>query len=296
METDFLKLFAGRGDIKGAVHGECVKEPITWSDVEAHLYGEGSLGIYPLVNGVKIGLDPDINYVHWGCSDIDVDDLALASRLAEALALLDINCWVERTKSKGYHVWVFTQEWVPADIMRRALLVAHHVADIPAKEVNPKQVEGKQYGNYVNLPYAAKWTAENRRVMVDPNGKSKPFDYFVLAATRTKVHNDALERAAALWKEPEKPQLEHREYEGQLDKLTTKLDGLAWTIFKEGPKDGRDRSTTLARLAHLCAERGLSVEECYAVVSDADCRWGKFADRADGEEQLWRICENAYHS
>src|SRR5690606_36919034 len=103
-------------------------EPVTLASFERHLNLDGhSLGVYPMVSGDKIrrnvfeqrhGIDGGDHYVKWGCSDIDnPDDLELAFVLARnlhtALRALGIESWVERTKGKGYHVWVFAEEWVP---------------------------------------------------------------------------------------------------------------------------------------------------------------------------------------
>lgn len=72
------------------------------------------------------------------------------------------------------------------------------------------------------------------------------------------------------------------------------LNGLGYTIWKDGPLPGNDRSSTLAHLAHLCAESALTAQQAYAVVASADLRWGKFSGRADAVEQLTAIVERAY--
>jgi len=251
--------------------------------------------------------------VKWGCSDIDYDDILAARNLCGALKALGIPCWLERSRSKGYHVWVFAREWVRASVMRRALLVAHEVSGVPPAEVNPKQenlAEG-QVGNYVRLPYPGyldpkiRWSHPKlgaRRVMLYDNSAEVSFDSFVQrgADHTNRPATEVLEDAALLWSPP--PVLRHhRRLEDvpliELSReITDKLGGLAFTIFRDGPLDGRDRSGTLYKLAALCAEDDLTPPEAQAVLADADSRWGKYHARRDGERYLRQTIERAYES
>jgi hypothetical protein len=129
----FTTLFRGRGDVYGHEEGRCVKEPLTHNIFQQHLDGVQAIGVYPMV---------PINNVHhvvWGCSDIDIEDLGGARKIQSALSAVNVTSFVERSRSKGYHVWVFAEQVVPASDMRRMLLCAHQVAEYPAREVNPKQ-------------------------------------------------------------------------------------------------------------------------------------------------------------
>jgi hypothetical protein len=146
----FIKLFRGRGDVYGSETGGCIKMPLTREVFDSHLAGDTPVGVYPMVP-----LKGDW-YTIWGCSDIDVEDMPAAFNLREALEAGGVHAFVEKSRSKGYHVWVFASEPVLASDMRRMLLAAHQVADYPAREVNPKQEQLTsimQYGNYVRLPY-----------------------------------------------------------------------------------------------------------------------------------------------
>lgn len=53
------------------------------------------------------------------------------------------------------------------------------------------------------------------------------------------------------------------------------------------------RSDTLMALAYYCAESGLSDSEIYAVVQDADNRWGKYSHRTDKHRRYCDIVERA---
>lgn len=289
----FKQLFEGRNDYWGAEHGECVHGDLTDELWENHLCGDGSLGVYPLVDGK----------VRWGCSDIDEgysQSRPLAYNLVGALEHLGLVAWAEISKSKGHHVWLFAKHWVPAEWMRKTLLFAHKVAGVAPTEVNPKQTGGR-LGNYVNLPYAHRWVQEGKRVVSvegDPahltveefvqlasDGRSEPHEFQVWAAAYDKLYPDTPHMAA----------VPRRSSNLEVAHLVGRLDGLARTIFQGGVLDGRDRSGTLMRLAYLLQESGsFTPDEAFALLRDADGRWGKFYDRPDGDARLAEMIEKAW--
>ena len=120
---EYINLFRGRGDCYGSESGGCVREPLTVDVFRNHLGDGPSIGVYPAVP-----TDSDSICV-WGCSDIDIEDIDAAKLLKRTLESAGINAWIERSRSKGYHVWVFADGVVSAEDMRRMLLVAHQVAD-----------------------------------------------------------------------------------------------------------------------------------------------------------------------
>lgn len=293
LETDFILLFEGNPLALGTNEGGCLRVPTyaAWQEgVLAHLRGDGPpVGAYPM-------FEYDGGwFVGWGCIDIDFEDVQLAWNLHAVLAALDITAWVERSRSKGYHVWVFVADegGVPARTMQHALRAACQIADYEPKEVNPKQLEllPSQLGNYVRLPYPH--GANERQVMIDPDGKWFDLTRFVERAVAHRTRTEALDRAAALYIPPPPPkpaQWDATPFQGD---ATAQLSGLAYTIYKNGPLPGSDRSTTLFRLAAKALECGLSAVDVLTIMLDADNRWGKFAGRSDQEAQLIKIIERA---
>lgn len=291
----FRMLFGGRQDVWGAVHGECVESHLTDQDWRNHLYLNGSIGIYPLTHvGLKIGLK-------WGCTDIDsgYDMIAQAANIWRVLKALGIHSYVERTKGKGYHVWVFASEWMDPEPMRRMFLFAHQIADVPAKEVNPKQtsLEGlKGYGNYVNLPYARSWVLQGKRVVLDMEYAARipwSLDEF-MAKVRTNAPT-AIEAVAARYVPPPPPKhVFVGVYDGDLVALTSRMSGLTHVIFQAGPMDGSDRSSKLMQLCYLMRDDEFTADEALALLRVADERWGKFAGRPDCEIQLTKMIERAF--
>lgn len=158
-----------------------------------HLHGERPIGVYPMVENVTFSSpegaeEPDqIVFdwgVRWGCIDLDVkregkrrydyeteeEAHVAAINLCAVLTQLGIDGWIEVTRSRGRHVWVFSKAFVRARTMRRALLVACEVAGVPPTEVNPKSeaLAPGQLGNYVRMVYpngASEWV-ESRELGV----------------------------------------------------------------------------------------------------------------------------------
>lgn len=289
----FIELFRGRGDAYGSWDGGCVRKALNADTFKHHLEGTEMIGVYPHV------------YIHdgwkcvWGCSDIDVEDLDSAMNLKTALAVKNVPAWVERTR-KGYHVWVFVEarSVVTTKVMRRALLAAHQAINYVAKEVNPKQEDpGKGYGNYVRLPYPSGFTVDipENRYMLDADEKPINLETFitqVMDGGRATV--EALEAVASMYKEPERRTVIIDCESEDINHLLPKLNRAAFTYWQDGPIQGRDRSNTLVRLAHLTEQCGLNASESFAILRNADLRWGKFHTREDGEEQIMKIVSHVY--
>lgn len=147
----FATIFRGRTDCWGALHGECVREKLTLDHYRQQLEGEKSLGIYPV--------RPD-DTCYWASADFDNDDVEAARRLMDALYSLGINTgvWLERSKSKGWHVWLFLDAAAAAKDVRLLLRAALKKASLPpAIEIFPKQNSLSEtpdrIGNYIHLPY-----------------------------------------------------------------------------------------------------------------------------------------------
>lgn len=310
-------LFAGRTDAYGLIHGEACKQPLTDAVWAEHCYGEGSVGVYPLVRhhtkeclrGPTIAPCECVYSVKWGCVDIDEGydrGLVIARNLQRALHALGVTSWVERTKGKGYHVWVFAQAWLPAQQMSNALRVACDIVGYSPKEVNPKQtsLEPGGLGSYVNVPYAKQWVEAARRVVITgpPEGSVKVSYYGLeawLSLAEASLNEPAvIAQAAELYKPPAPPKpvviMTPTWKDG-----TPNLSALTRKVFDEGPlpdpNTGRvDRSAGLQKLAHLCAADGLTPGETYVLVSNLDARLGKYVGRKDADDRYREIVARAF--
>jgi hypothetical protein len=125
------------------------------------LVGEREIGTYPITSDGSC---------YWGCIDIDIDDISKAMDVQDVWKFFGIPSWIETSRSKGYHVWVFPSHPVSAATMRKAGLYVSQIARMPDVEVNPKQLEiwstprpgqAPQWftygiGNTVRLPYSGR--------------------------------------------------------------------------------------------------------------------------------------------
>jgi hypothetical protein len=324
----FADLFEGRQDAYGTETGGCLRTPNgtpSWLQiVEEHLDpAHENFGVYPLTPNT-LPEHPDVidrklveHYpwiVKWGCVDLDVkapgktrydfettSEAMLAARnLVAVLDHFGITGWIEQTKSGGMHVWVFAADWVPAGTMRRALLFACQIGEVPTTEVNPKS-EGEDdpsfLGNYVRLPYPGmlqECDRLGRRTMRDGLTPIGLEEFLDLAMVHLATISQ-LATVAQMWTPPVQTHTILVSGDVTLDEaLRRKLSGLVWKIVNEGPLDGSDRSGTLARLAFKCFDDNLSPDEALAVLTAADENWGKFSTRPDGQRRLASMVERAY--
>ena len=136
------------------------KTAVTDDVILAHLTGKQSYGVYLLTGNKTAAL----------AVDFDEDRISLPVSFANAARRCGVQSYIERSKSKGYHVWMFFEEPVPA---YKARLVAKRIlSDIgkPETEVFPKQdvlADGVLYGNFINAPLFGALVPKGRTVFVD---------------------------------------------------------------------------------------------------------------------------------
>lgn len=305
----FVQLFAARDDVYGAWNGRCVRDRLTVEHYIRHLDS--------LAERDWIGVYPFTPYgVAWGCVDLDGKDfrvqpgsdewdwhamLELAFDLQTLLAVKDVHAHIERTRN-GYHLWVFPEgQLAPATLMRRTLMAACQAKGYNPKEVNPKQEElpPGAVGNYVRLPYYGALSRargeQPDRYFITEMGTPMELTHFLETARRTSVV--ALSSVAKLWTPPV---IEHEVDptvdldDDELRAVLNVVPMIAFKIWKDGPLPGNDRSNTLARLVHELAKGGIQPTSAFQILRSADRRWGKFAGRADCDEQLMQIVERVY--
>lgn len=304
----FASLFAGRLEAYGSEEGESIKTP-DWtyigyrSRVQLHLEADNPMGVYPLIPDSGLGW-----VVNWGCVDFDEGDdpsLIHAMNLRAVLAEFGIVGWIERSRSKGFHVWVFARHPIAAATMRRALFVACQIAKAPTKEVNPKsegffhddgRMNMTKFGNYVRLPYPH--GATDRRVVLDTDNTPLTVEWFVRIASQHRIVADDLVPLTALYVEPKplRPRKIWAEHEVDENGLPSDLYMKRRTqaLYRLGPFESNpDRSAALWRLANMLREDGYNEIETVKFLKVADARWGKFTARGD-EERLHELVDKVF--
>jgi len=282
----FMELFKGRSDAYGTWEGGSAKHPVVYTTFARHLYGEELIGIYPLT---------DDNMVMWGCTDIDVDDIDQARNIQTAFQIKSIKSFVEKTR-RGYHVWVFADDWTPASVMRRAFLSAHQVVKVPPKEVNPKQEECTGLGNYVRLPYpnGMNEMPENRYVLFNNSDEPMTLKQFLDEAVQSKTNINLLKPLAELHKPKRRAHVDMNMVGTDVQEALDYVSPYVAAVWRNGPMPASDRSTILCMMVHKMREYGTPINYAYIVLTDADKRWGKFHGRPDAVEQLVKIIEDIY--
>lgn len=145
-----------------------VKEPVTDTVILAHLQGKQSYGVYLLVKDRTRAV----------AVDFDIDDLCAPTEFVSAARNYDVPACIERSKTKGYHVWIFFDD--RGVLAAKARLVVNHILDEiekPDTEVFPKQDSldtSVTYGNFINAPLFGALVPRGRTVFVDQADPRKP--------------------------------------------------------------------------------------------------------------------------
>lgn len=166
-----------------------VKDAVTDRVIFRHLKGEKPYGVYLLVKDRIRALSVDF----------DEDDTSAPALLVEALATLGVQAYVERSKSKGYHVWIFFEHrGVLAAPARRMVYRALTEIGEPKTEVFPKQdaLAGETaYGNFINAPLFGRLVPRGRTVFVDMANDWRPYpDQWSLLANVERIPERLLNR------------------------------------------------------------------------------------------------------
>jgi hypothetical protein len=191
----FRSFFAGLTHVYGTYDPQTgrvrqAKEPVTDQVLLAHLRGEQPYGVYLLVQDRTRAV----------VVDFDDDDLLRAMAFMTAAEARGISAHVERSKSKGYHVWIFFAEagvfCAAARAMARSLL---QEIGQPQTEVFPKQDRldsETAYGNFINAPLFGRLVPKGRSVFLDPADQMRPYaDQWEFLATVRRLTAEELESA-----------------------------------------------------------------------------------------------------
>ena len=262
----FMRYFTGRTDVYGTYDHKSgkarqVKEPVTTDVIRAHLRGEQPYGVYLLHGSRTQAL----------AVDFDEDDPLVALEFVTAAGRYDIPAYVERSKSKGYHVWIFFEEGgVSAAKARR---VARHLLqeiERPGTEIFPKQDaidDAKSFGNFINAPLFGALVPEGRTVFIDPNLQPHPNQWDFLESVE-RVSEDWLDEIIEVnaIEEPNviEGQTETASEETPQPQAAYGLPICAQRILAEGVRD--HQRVACFRLAVQLRKTGLPYELALAVL------------------------------
>lgn len=171
MEEAYLELykntFKGRDDVYGLAKGLCVKCQLSDEVLLNHFqFGTAHVGVYPL-------LDDGTSY--WISIDFDNWQFEEVKKCSDRLSShYQLPNYLEKSKSKGYHLWLFFDGPISA---WKSRLVAKHIVEEVAGgkpyELFPKQNNLSEggFGNYINLPLYYPLAKEGKTVFLDNFGQ-----------------------------------------------------------------------------------------------------------------------------
>lgn len=169
----------------------------TDEQIQHHLEGQIVLGSYTLRG------DSTVAYICW---DVDSTNRDKARNIASAISeqLGDIPHGIEFSGNKGYHIWIFLEEPVPASkakgfgIQLRESVGAPTSGD-PHVEVFPKQdqlTSSSPLGNLIKLPLGEHPKTHNRSMFVDrSNGWESGPEVDATSILKKRIRFDQLEQA-----------------------------------------------------------------------------------------------------
>ncbi len=123
-----------------------LKRPVDDKVLIKHLKGARPYGVFLLID----------DHIRAIAADFDRLDPDLVVQFVHHVQHYQIPAYVEVSKSKGFHVWIFFDE--RGVLAAKARMVIHHILqeiDCLDVEIFPKQDRlnsANQYGNYINAP------------------------------------------------------------------------------------------------------------------------------------------------
>lgn len=168
-------LFICREDAYGlevSGHGSIVKEKLTDDLIRSHLEGKKRIGV------LFVGTDQKVISF---CIDSDEESIEKVAKIQhEFEERLNVFPYIEKSKSKGYHLWCFFDSPLPASDVRFAIrdVLKKIGIDERGLEINPKQDRiqpNDGYGNFVYLPLHGGSVKEARTLFVNPSQNYAPY-------------------------------------------------------------------------------------------------------------------------
>ncbi len=197
MEPDhLLALFPGRTDAHGFSPADgkfsTKRQPLKPIHAKAHLAGEVRIRRHFVL--------PD-DTCHMAVIDVDDGGVTPVLDIRDVLRKHRLPFAVEKSKSKGYHVWLWFASPVPAWKARAVLRALVAEAGWPDVEVFPKQVtvDGDGLGNFVWLPLHGASVKEGRTLFLNiSEDKWPPYpDQAAFLASVPKVSEATLDAIIA---------------------------------------------------------------------------------------------------
>jgi len=193
----FRNLFSGLTNVYGTYdpvtgHAWQAKEAVTNDTILAHLKGKRPYGLY-LLNGDRITAI---------AADFDNSDPFPPVEFINTAQHYDLLAYIETSKSKGFHVWIFfNKSGVKA--FKARMVVKHILEEIeyPQTEIFPKQDflnNQASFGNFINAPLFGALVPLGKTVFVDPHTLDPYPDQWAFLETVERVEEKLLDEIIEL--------------------------------------------------------------------------------------------------
>ena len=229
----FGRIFTGLTNVYGTYdprtgRSRQVKKPVSNRVFLDHLLGLAPYGIYLLNDNKTRAL----------VVDFDSENRLLPVEFINSARHYKISAYIERSKSKGYHVWIFfSEQGVPAT---KARLVTKHILDeIEAldTEIFPKQDELSntlRFGNFINAPLFGPLVPKGKTVFVDP-ATFKPYqNQWSLLESVNYVSEQTLDDIIEINELANEPQLPEKATSKKNTAHSSALPACAQTMLQDG--------------------------------------------------------------
>jgi len=153
-----------------------IKQPLTSGVILRHLEGRHRLSIYPLL--------PD-NTTFFAAVDINETDLQKIQAYLDVAHTYEVPTYVEVSKSRGYHLWTFFTEPIPAVAARELIKRILRDTDLPeAIKIFPRQPDlssPENLAEYINAPLFGQDVRNGRTVFLNEEFQPHPNQWEFLA-------------------------------------------------------------------------------------------------------------------
>lgn len=263
----FRACFSGRPDAYGTYDPQTgrvwqVRRAVTDRVLLRHLQGHQPYGVYLLVGERTRSL----------AVDFDDHDLNPPMDFVAAAANNGISAYIEASKSKGYHVWMFFEaQGVSAARARGFADQLLREVGTSETEVFPKHDrldERAPYGNFINAPLFGRLVPQGRTVFLDERDLTKPHpDQWGLLANVDRVSARVLDEVlgAESMGEPDPPHRNRGAAGDRRPSVTLGLPPCAQRMLTQGVT-GSQRVACF-RLAVQLKKAGLPADLAIAVLN-----------------------------
>jgi hypothetical protein len=188
----FRSYFSGQTDFYGTYDPATgrswqEKRPVTSDTILAHLQGRKPCGIYLLVGDRTRAI----------AVDFDDSDSWPPIHFVRAAKHYGLAAYIETSKSKGFHVWVFfPKEGVKASKARMVVKNILHEIERPDTEVFPKQDSldtQTSFGSFINAPLFGRLVPLGKTVFIDPDTLTPYADQWAFLESIERVGEDVLD-------------------------------------------------------------------------------------------------------